>query len=172
MARVTEAILALKRLVFTYEGKTRRVTRVVDPFGVITGHRVYLVARIKGTQQNPSVWRVDRMQDVVVSEEAAQVPEDFTRRSFGAFHSQDEYGENVWRFSPHAAPNARDFRFHPDQTMEEHEDGSLTVRFKASGHVEIAWFLYSWGEHVEVLEPTAVRDLVHPYRRPDLAVLP
>lgn len=177
MARVTEAILSLKRLVFSYESKGKRVTRLVDPFGVITGHRVYLVARVVGSHQNPSVWRVDRMADVVVSEDAAVVPDDFrvqdfARRSFGAYHSQDEYGENVWRFSAKAASNARDFRFHPDQMIEEHADGSLTVRFQASGHLEMVWFLYAWGNQVEVIAPQTVRDLVAGHQRDDFEGAP
>ncbi|WP_164744814.1 helix-turn-helix transcriptional regulator [Nioella ostreopsis] len=79
-------------------------------------------------------------------------------RAFGSFHTDAEYGEVVWRFAPAAAPTAREFLFHPTQEMTEGEDGSLTVRFTASGHLEMAWHLYMWGDAVEVLAPTALRD--------------
>jgi predicted DNA-binding transcriptional regulator YafY len=55
--------------------------------------------------------------------------------------------------------------FHPTQTVEEEADGSLLVRFRASGLLEMSWHLYSWGTSVEVLEPAALRDMVHDYRR-------
>lgn len=57
----------------------------------------------------------------------------------------------VWRFSPAAAPHARRFVFHPTQRVEEESDGSLFVRFQASGHLETYWHLYTWGKSVEML---------------------
>jgi len=30
-------------------------------------------------------------------------------------------------------------------------DGSLAVRFRAGGRQEMAWYLYRWGDKVEVL---------------------
>ena len=56
--------------------------------------------------------------------------------------------------------------------MTEGEDGSLTVRFIASGHLEMAWFLYMWGEAVEVLAPEPLRAMVDRHRRGDFPALP
>ena len=39
-------------------------------------------------------------------------------------------------------------RFAPDQP-----DGSLLVRFRAGGALEMCWHLFTWGDHVEVLVP-------------------
>ena len=38
--------------------------------------------------------------------------------------------------------------------MTDEPDGGLIVRFSASGWVEMAWHLYTWGDTVEVLEPS------------------
>ena len=70
----------------------------------------------------------------------------------------------VWRFTPEAAANARDFVFHPSQVMENQEDGSLIVRFRAGGDLEMAWHLYCWGDQVEVLEPQRLADMTHDHR--------
>jgi predicted DNA-binding transcriptional regulator YafY len=51
-------------------------------------------------------------------------------------------------------------------------DGSLTVRFKAAGVVEMAWYLYQWGDKVEVIKPEALRVMVEGYRRSDFPALP
>ncbi len=83
-----------------------------------------------------------------------------------------EYGPVEWRFAPSAAAVARSFLFHPDQQMVDEDDGSLTVRFTASGWLEMAWHLYTWGDKVEVIAPPAVRSLVDAYRRSDFAALP
>jgi hypothetical protein len=61
----------------------------------------------------------------------------FADRAFGVFQNEDEFGEVVWRFLPEAAAHARGFEFHRSQQMEEQADGSLIVRFVASGHLEM-----------------------------------
>jgi len=48
--------------------------------------------------------------------------------------------------------------------MEEQPDGSLTVRFRAGGDLEMAWHLYTWGNQVEVLEPKNLADMVRDHR--------
>jgi predicted DNA-binding transcriptional regulator YafY len=48
----------------------------------------------------------------------------------------------------------------------------MVVRFKASGHLEMSWHLYAWGDNVEVIKPTKLATMVHPYRRTDFAALP
>ena len=98
--------------------------------------------------------------------------EDHAALAFGSFQSGAEYGDVVWRFRPEAAKVAREFVFHPNQELTEQDDGSLLVRFKASGHLEMAWHLYCWGDAVEVLEPEALKTLVQSHRRSDFVSLP
>jgi predicted DNA-binding transcriptional regulator YafY len=95
-----------------------------------------------------------------------------SRRAFSAWHDDTEFGPVVWRFHPNAAAAARDFCFHPDQVLEPQSDGSLVVRFEASGWLEMAWFLYRWGDAVEVLAPEPLRRMTEDYRRGDFASLP
>ena len=45
------------------------------------------------------------------------------------------------RFDGRAAPDASTFVFHPDQIVEENEDETTTVRFKADGVDEMCWHL-------------------------------
>lgn len=96
----------------------------------------------------------------------------FAALAFGSFHSEDEYQQVEWRFAPDAADTARQFEFHPEQEMIDEPDGALTVRFKASGHLEMAWHLYQWGDRVEVIAPEPLRQMVADYRRSDFPSLP
>jgi len=80
---------------------------------------------------------------------------DFARQSFGVF--QEEPFDVAWRFRPEVAADALEWVFHPDQTIKDQPDGSLIVRFRAGGALEISWHLYTWGDAVEVLEPTNFR---------------
>ena len=75
----------------------------------------------------------------------------FAERSFGVF--QEEPFDVVWRFSPEAAADARQFLFHPTQKLEDQHDGSLIVRFHAGGLLEMCWHLFTWGREVEVVKP-------------------
>src|SRR3546814_11397237 len=83
-----------------------------------------------------------------------------------------QYGEIVWRFLPEAASRAAEYQFHPNQSAEYRDDGSLIVRFKAAGWLEMAWHLYQWGDKVEVLDPAGLRALVEGHARPDFPALP
>lgn len=56
--------------------------------------------------------------------------------------------------------------------MTDEPDGSLTLRFTASGHLEMAWYLYMWGDVVEVLAPEPLRAMVVRHRRADFPALP
>jgi len=78
----------------------------------------------------------------------------------------------IWKFSPKAASHAARFRFHPGQENEELKDGSLVVRFKACGHLEMCWHLYTWGDQVEILGPRVLADMVAGFRRGDFPALP
>lgn len=44
--------------------------------------------------------------------------------------------------------------------MEDQPDGSLIVRFRAGGALEMSWHLFTWGSDVEVLEPAKLRKLL------------
>ena len=82
----------------------------------------------------------------------------FAKRSFGVF--QEEPRDIVWRFSPSVAEAVAEYEFHPDQLLEKQQDGSIIVRFRAGGQLEMCWHLYTWGANVEVIEPVSLRKLM------------
>lgn len=155
---------------------TQRV-RTVEPYGVLFGIRGYLIGREVGNGLKYRHYRLDRIR------KAQQMSTVFVRdpgfdlvahasRAFGSFHSDTEFGPVEWRFSPASAVVARDFLFHPAQEVRTEEDGSLTVRFAASGWLEMVWHLYTWGDAVEVISPPELRAMVEAYRRLDFPALP
>lgn len=83
---------------------------------------------------------------------------DFAARSFGAF--QEDPVDIVLKFSSQAAADARRFLFHPSQANEELGDGSLVVRFRSGGLLELVRHLFTWGEAVEILAPQKLRELM------------
>ena len=172
---VTESLRGPFRLRIRYGDDN--AMRLVEPHGLQLGPRSYLVARQKGRGEDFLSFRLDRIVEALCTDEAFDLDPQFSiteysQRAFGAFHDPSQYGEVVWRFNPSAAKRALEFQFHPRQDLNFEEDGSLTVRFEAAGWLEMAWFLYQWGDSVEVLAPQALRDFTYPYRRSDFPSLP
>ena len=64
------------------------------------------------------------------------------------------------RVTQHGAQDALRWRFHANQRVEPHPDGSVQVAFRASGMLELAWHLFTWGDKVEILAPTRLRELM------------
>jgi len=152
--------------------------RLVAPYGLLLGARRYLVAidlgKASGGLQH---FRVDAI------EEATVLPEPFVRkegfnlseyamRCFGSYQQEGGVHDVAWRFTPSASRQAEGFSFHPTQTVEQEPDGSLVVRFRAAGLLEMCWHLYMWGDGVEVISPPELAEMVAGYRRSDFPALP
>ncbi|HEY2752134.1 helix-turn-helix transcriptional regulator [Phenylobacterium sp.] len=158
LAAVRAALLSMRTLRFRYEGGTTpgRI-REVTPFGVLFGRSNYLVA---DEGAGPRNWRLDRIHEVAVTERAAARPADFSLQdyadeSFGIFH--DDVEDVVLRVTPAGAEDALRWRFHANQSVEQQDDGFVLVRFRASGMLELAWHLFTWGDKVEVLAPAVLK---------------
>ena len=156
-----EAILASRMVEFRYRARsTGRTSRQrLEPYGLIYGNRAFLVAR-NDWNNEPRLWRLAGMDDArVLPERFERDPtfdlQRFARRSFGTY--QEEPVQVMLRFDTTAASDASSFLFHPDQTSEVHEDGTVTVCFEAGGLDEICWHLVTWGETVTVEEPLRLR---------------
>lgn len=120
-------------------------------------------------------FRTDRIHAAESTDQGVALDPEFdnahANEAFGSYHDTVQIGPVAWNLSPRAAQAASEFLFHSDQEQETLPDGSLIGRITACGWLEMAWFLYQWGEEVEVLEPVGLRDLVHPSRR-NFGILP
>ena len=134
----------------------------LGPLAMLMGEgRQYLVAWSE-YQKDVRLFSLAGFERIELRDEVFERPEDFDfqaylAQSFGVF--QEELQDVVWRFTPEAAPEARRFLFHPTQQMEDTPDGSLTVRFRAGGMLEMCWHLFRWGDQVEVLAPDVLRGM-------------
>ena len=161
---IRDSILKSKRLTVNYIRRGDKDGReiILEPYGILYGQRPYLLAKQAG---KPHVrhYRLQGLAGVNVSDDVFIRDEGFdlhtyTRRLFGVFNETPF--DVVWHFTPSAAHDAAEYQFHPEQTLEFTDDGSLFVRFKAAGALEMAWHLLTWGVAVEVVEPTDFWDRV------------
>jgi len=160
ISAIRDAIKAMRALRFRYEGGSQPGRwREVAPFGIMFGHNNYLVAAPLGSAE-PRTFRLDRISDLTPMEKTASPPadfdlQDFASRSFGIYQGEQE--DVVLRIGPERAADALRWRFHPTQTTELQDDGAVIVRFTASGMLELAWHLFTWGSSVRVLAPESLR---------------
>jgi predicted DNA-binding transcriptional regulator YafY len=166
-------------IVYKAYGDVLPKSRKLAPYGLLSGLRRYLVAHDPQSRRQGAIktYRMDAISSVTVLDDYFTRPEDFdlqafANRAFGLFQRDGEFSTIVWRFKPEAAEQARGFLFHPSQTEVLQEDGSLIVKFEASGQLEMAWHLYTWGDKVEVVEPAKLRDFVAGHQRSDFPAMP
>jgi predicted DNA-binding transcriptional regulator YafY len=164
LSTLREALLAQRMVKFRYgeDPDDWQRPRKVIPYGLLLGQRFYLVASVK-SRPEPVLFRLDRIRKLEIADEAGAPPEGFdldawASRSFGVF--QEEPQDVVLRFDPSAAPDARAFLFHPTQTFVDEPDGSLNVKFRAAGLLQIAHHLMTWGPTVTILAPDALKEMM------------
>lgn len=141
------------------QGTGRQSTRRVQPYGVLYGNRAFLVGKTN-SDGDVRLWRLANMSEAKSSMERFERDpafdlQSYAKRSFGTF--QEKPVEVVLRFNADAARDAAAFLFHPEQTVTENKDGSVTVRFKAGGIEEMCWHLVTWEDGVTVEKPARLR---------------
>ena len=166
-APLREAILKQRKVSFSY--RDRRKT--VEPAGLLHGGAPRLVAQ-ENEDRGLAQYRLDRMSEVEVLEEAHSLPEDalrdYLRALFGSF---GEDPVNVqWRFHPDA-PEPEKWTFHPTQKVAKEPDGTVVVRFRAGGLDDMARHVIGWWDWIQVDKPKALRKAVLKMRLAGLAQL-
>ena len=154
---LTGAIVAKKPIKFRYYLRATRTHRTyrVDPLGVIFHRFGYLVCiSHKARRDGPRTFRISEMDGIERLDGNVKNPrnfdlEEFADKSFGVYHGEEPLTVE-WRFDPSVADEAEKFQFHPLQKTERMDDGSLLVKFTATGSVEMCWELFTWGKNVEI----------------------
>ena len=161
-----EAIITRRkvRINYLYRGSRKRRYQTVHPYGFLYGKRHYLVAwsELDGAKdfRNFALSNIEKIE--LLNQSFARKPDfsigKYAENSFGVF--QEKPVDVVWKFTPKAARDASEFLFHPNQVIEPRKDGSLVVRFRAGGLLEMSWHLFTWGEEVEVIKPKRLASML------------
>ncbi|WP_420642451.1 helix-turn-helix transcriptional regulator [Candidatus Leptofilum sp.] len=108
-------------------------------------------------------FRVDRMDQVMLINESAVIPEDFDVYDYLKAEQPPEHSQQLtitMRFQPEGVFLAKYGRSYWQQ-MEPQADGSLIVTFGAQDMNVAASTIMSYGSLVEVLSPQALRHTLH-----------
>ncbi|AYV47177.1 DNA-binding transcriptional regulator [Caulobacter flavus] len=163
LAQIRSAVKGLTALSFRYEGGSQPGrTRTVTPLGILFGRSNYLVS-LEGHSPRPRTFRLDRMSDVEALDRPASPPADFSLQafadeSFGIYHGEIE--DVVLRIRADRAEDALRWRFHSNQVVTQGPGGVVTVAFRASGMLELAWHLFTWGDAIEIVSPESLKKIM------------
>jgi proteasome accessory factor B len=150
-----------------YEGRPgERSRRTVRPFIIepsLQTHALYLIGWDED-RDAMRTFKIERIHDVRVTPRAFDPPEGATlerdlRRGWDIIADQPPV-EVVLRFSASVADRVIETVWHPLQRFERSTDGTLLWRSTVSGIIEIRLWILSWGDDVEVLEPSELRSQV------------
>ena len=158
---IRQAILECHQIKIKYYNKnTGKISiNTLNPYGFLYGERNhYLVAHhADGYFGNEvhnfilsNIKEVEILNNIIVNLPNFSLQK-YAEESFGAFH--EEAFDVEWLFDKEVSDEASHYIFHPTQNMIKNTDGSLTVKFRAGGRLEMDWHLYTWGNHVKVIKP-------------------
>lgn len=152
---VREAMKTNKKITATYNNKPR----LLCPYGLIYGEKIYLIAAEKKKGDLPYCYLLHKFSDVKITRDSFDRGdfdlEEFSKKSFGVY--QGEIQDVKLLFSKNVAEDVLNYQFHSTQKVKQNDDGTVTVKFKASGEYEIMWHLFKWGADVKILAPASLK---------------
>ena len=138
--------------------------KFLAPYGIIYGSNAYLIA-VEDGKPNPYVYSLHKISDVQLSNKIFDKGDfdikEYANHSFGVY--QNEVMKVELLFSPDVAEDVLNYSFHPTQKVKQNDDGSVTVKFKASGELEILWHIFKWGDKVKIVAPTKLKKMYIEY---------
>jgi proteasome accessory factor B len=150
-----------------YEGRPgERSRRVVRPYLIepsLQTHALYLIG-FDEDRAAIRTFKIERIREVRVTPRGFEPPEGASlekdlRRGWDIIADQPPTAI-LLQFSPAVADRVAETIWHPLQETERRPDGTLLWRSTVSGVVEIRLWILSWGDDVEVLQPTELREQV------------
>ncbi len=138
--------------------------RTLEPYHLYNHDGDWYLVAYDHMRKDFRYFHVGRMERVRVLNEKFFPRRDFDLSAFLGQAFQVSMGEKpatvAIRFDSNQAPYIRGRRWHATQTITEHRDGGLTLRFRTSGLGGVARWVLQYGPHAEVLRPASLRKAV------------
>jgi predicted DNA-binding transcriptional regulator YafY len=159
--RLQDAVVAERKVRLSYASRGEQArSRLVDPLGLVDkDDRWYLVA---GTPDGQRTFRVDRIIDLEITEQAAQRPVDFDlseswQRVVDDIEQRRSLVSAVVELPGRRLPVLQDLFGRHCERLPALAGDRVRVRVAAHTVRSVAEQLAGWGDEVEVLDPEPVR---------------
>jgi predicted DNA-binding transcriptional regulator YafY len=137
---------------------------VLDPLRLVFMPRGWYLLAHSHLHGEVRTFKVDRMVEVRATDEHFEPDPSFSERAyFGKAWSMIPEGRIYHvklRFCSDVATTIKDVRWHETQVTQRLEDGGLLFEVDVDGLGEITAWILSYGEQVEVLEPSELRQRI------------
>jgi predicted DNA-binding transcriptional regulator YafY len=162
LPKLRRALLERRTIRFHYhtrrvqDGEPAKKTRAADPYGMYHyGDAWYLLAFCH-LRQSVRSFRLDRLSRLELLEQTFALPADFSMEP-----QEDLSRKLIVRvlFDDEVAPWVREARAYAVESVNAAPEG-LLVTYRVNDALELKQWLLSWGSHVRVLEPAALREAI------------
>jgi len=158
-----QALLLQQQCLIHYRpAKRRRAQYLIDPYTLLFFKNGLYIGGYAHKRKALRLFAVERIEKVELQTERFEVPEDYrvemlTGTAFGLIDEGESQQLELF-FDREIAHLIRERIWHPEQQIEEQPDGSLILRFSASGDKEILAWLYSFIPYVQVVGPESFKE--------------
>ncbi len=157
-----QALLMQQRCQIRYRPAKREVQEyLIDPYTLLFFKNGLYIGGYAHNRDALRLFAVERIETVTIQPERFDVPEDYrvemlTGTAFGLIDEGETHPLEIL-FGAEIAHLVRERIWHPEQTIENLKDGSLILRFNASGDREILAWLYAFIPYVKILSPSGLQ---------------
>ena len=140
------------------------VRKRVDPYHIVAHRGEWYLIGFDEEKEDNRVFAISRVRNATLGEERFERPDDFdplryVDPHFGVYPDGPARDIRI-HFSATLAPYIRERTWHSTQRMEEHEDGSVTLRFTTNQLLEVRSWVLSWGQGCTAQSPRELVDSV------------
>ena len=165
---INRAIQQHRVVRIAYQGlsETQPRTREIEPYAVVVYQSsLYIVAAVREMSEDSERirhWKLDRFRKAEALDVYFKPADDFDlnehlAQRLGIFGGGKPKNFRI-RISPYAAAWVLEDPWHPEQEIEQHKDGSLTLKVRAVHELEIIPRVLAMGTEAEVLTPKSCRE--------------
>ena len=155
-------LLQYRCLIYYRPAKREQSEYLVDPYTLLFFKNGLYIGGYTHNRKALRLFAVERIEKVELQAERFEVPDEYqveqlTGTAFGLIDEVEVQQLELF-FDKEIAHLVRERIWHPEQQIEENRDGSLVLRFSASGDKEILSWLYSFVPHIRVVGPESLRE--------------
>ena len=160
-----EAIRERRKVNMAYNAFSsgRREQHRLSPYAVLfRKHAWYVIGHTEKSNQILT-FRINRIHSLFISLVPYTIPADFSVQKYMEKSWDFRLGPEthvVIEFAPRIAPLIREVQWHSTQKIHENTDGGLRFEATVAGWQEVGWWVMSWGDEAEVIEPKELREWV------------
>ena len=158
-----QALLRQQRCLISYRPSHRQLDQyLIDPYTLLFFKNGLYIGGYAHKRDALRLFAIERIVTVKLQDETYEVPDDYrvdmlTGTAFGLIEDGDVLQIELL-FSAAVAHLVRERIWHLEQQVEDFKDGSIKLKFSASGDKEILAWLYSFVPHVRVIAPQSLKD--------------